>query len=282
MKAVIPAAGLGTRFLPATKAMPKEMLPLVDKPAIQFVVEECVDSGIDDILIITGRGKRSIEDHFDHSFELEHTLDEKGKENLLNLVERISDLVDIHYIRQKKALGLGHAILRAKKHVEDEPFCVLLGDDIVFSDTPCIKQCLGRFNEKKGSVIAVESVPKQMISSYGIVDGKELTDGLFEVADLVEKPKPQNAPSNLGIIGRYVLTPEIFDVLSETGKGHGGEIQLTDAMKQLNKNQDFYALKFKGVRYDLGNKLDYLRATVNYALMREDLRDGFRDLLEGL
>lgn len=279
MKAVIPAAGLGTRFLPATKAMPKEMLPLVDKPAIQFVVEECVDSGIDDILIITGRGKRSIEDHFDHSFELEHTLDEKGKENLLNLVERISDLVDIHYIRQKKALGLGHAILRAKKHVEDEPFCVLLGDDVVFSDTPCIKQCIDWFNQKKGSVIAVESVPQKMISSYGIIDGREIEKGLFEVDDLVEKPNPKNSPSNLGIIGRYVLNPEIFDVLSKTGKGHGGEIQLTDAMRNLNNRQSFYAWQFKGVRYDLGNKLDYLKATVNYALMREDLRDGFKALL---
>ncbi len=282
MKAVIPAAGHGTRFLPATKAQPKEMLPLVDKPAIQFVVEEAVASGIDDILIITGRGKRAIEDHFDRSVELELILKEKGKNDLLAEMEHIADLADIHFIRQKEAKGLGHAILCAEKHVNDEPFVVLLGDDIVHSKVPCTKQIINWYQKYDAPVIAVEEVPKHMIESYGIVDGEEVEKSIYLIKDLVEKPKPEDAPSNLGIIGRYVLTPQIFDALKKTKKGKGGEIQLTDALRILNRTQKMYACGFEGVRYDLGNKIDYLKATVDYALMRDDLSDEFRKYLKSI
>ena len=282
MKAIIPAAGHGTRFLPATKAQPKEMLPLVDKPAIQFVVEEAVASGIDDILIITGRGKRAIEDHFDRSVELELILKEKGKNDLLAEMEHIADLADIHFIRQKEAKGLGHAILCAEKHVNDEPFVVLLGDDIVHSKVPCTKQIINWYQKYDAPVIAVEEVPSHMIESYGIVDGEEVEKSIYLIKDLVEKPKPEDAPSNLGIIGRYVLTPQIFDALKKTKKGKGGEIQLTDALRILNQAQKMYACGFEGVRYDLGNKIDYLKATVDYALMRDDLSDEFRKYLKSI
>jgi UTP--glucose-1-phosphate uridylyltransferase len=271
MKAVIPAAGLGTRFLPATKSQPKEMLPLVDKPSIQFVVEECVKSGVDDILIITGRGKRAIEDHFDRSVELEEVLDHKGKEELKHMIENIADLVDIHYIRQKQALGLGHAILQAEKHVGDEPFAVLLGDDIVFSKTPCTKQLIELYDRYGASVIAVEKVPQHMIESYGVIGGEKVEDGLYKVEDLVEKPKPKEAPTDLGIIGRYVLTPGIFKELKKTSKGAGGEIQLTDGLKKLNRDEDMYGWEFEGVRYDLGNKFEYLKASIEYGLMHPEV-----------
>jgi UTP--glucose-1-phosphate uridylyltransferase len=282
MKAVIPAAGHGTRFLPATKAQPKEMLPLVDKPAIQFVVEEAVASGIDDILIITGRGKRAIEDHFDRSIELETILKEQGRKELLAEMERIADLADMHFIRQKEAKGLGHAILCAEKHVNDEPFVVLLGDDIVHSKVPCTKQIVDWYRKYKSPVIAVEEVPRHMLEAYGIVDGEKVEESLYLIKDLVEKPKPEEAPSNLGIIGRYVLTPDIFDALKKTKKGKGGEIQLTDALRILNKTHKMYACGFEGVRYDLGNKIDYLRATVDYAMMREDLSKEFREYLKSV
>lgn len=273
MKAVIPAAGLGTRFLPATKAQPKEMLPLVDKPAIQFVIEEAVASGIDDILIITGRGKRAIEDHFDKSFELEEILEKKKKYELLKQVQRITDLADIHYIRQRDALGLGHAISFAKKHVGDEPFAVLLGDDIVFSKTPCTKQLIKMYQKYKSPIIAVEKVEKHMIEQYGIIDGKPVDDNLYEIMDLVEKPTPDEAPSNLGITGRYILTPEIFDAIEKTKPGKGGEIQLTDALRILSERQNLYAYNFHGKRYDLGNKCNYLKASIEYALRRSEFRD---------
>ncbi|MCX6695270.1 MAG: UTP--glucose-1-phosphate uridylyltransferase GalU [Candidatus Altiarchaeota archaeon] len=282
MKAVIPAAGLGTRFLPATKAMPKEMLPLVDKPSIQFVVEECVKSGIDDILIITGRGKRAIEDHFDHSFELESLLHHKGDNELLREVRSISEMADIHFIRQKEALGLGHAVLRAEKHVGDEPFVVLLGDDIVFSKKPCTKHCVELYEKYSGPIIAVEKVPRNMIQHYGVIKGKPLGGNVYSIDDMIEKPKSEDAPSDLGIIGRYVLTPEIFDSLKKTPRGAGGEIQLTDALKSLNKKQKMYAWIIEGVRYDLGNKFDYIRASLDYALMRPDIGKQVREYIRGL
>lgn len=273
MKAVIPAAGLGTRFLPATKAQPKEMLPLIDKPVIQFVVEEAVKSGIDDILIITGRGKRAIEDHFDKSFELEHMLEEKEKYDLLDKVQAISELADIHYIRQRQANGLGDAIYYAKKHVGEEPFVVLLGDDIIFSDMPCSRQLINAYEENQGSVIAVHEVPTEMIHHYGVVDGTEVSGKTYRVNDLVEKPQPENAPSNLAIIGRYILTPDIFKAIENTSPGKDGEIQLTDAINKLAHTKDVYAAEFDGDRYDLGNKEDYIRGTIQYALRRKEFRE---------
>ncbi len=279
MKAVIPAAGLGTRFLPATKAMPKEMLPLVDTPSIQFVVEECVNSGITDIIIITGRGKRAIEDHFDHSLELEMVLKENKNKKMLDTIYKISEMVDIHFIRQKKALGLGHAISRAEKHVGDEPFTVLLGDDIVFSKTPCTKQLIDLYKKYDAPIIAVEQVPEHMIKSYGIVHVDSKEDSLHLIKDLVEKPEPHDAPSNLGIIGRYLLTPDIFDSINKTKPGRGGEIQLTDALKIQNEKRKMYAWEFEGVRYDLGNKFDYLRASIEYAFTREDIGPKLREYL---
>ena len=274
-KAVIPAAGLGTRFLPITKNSPKEMLPLVDKPAIQYVVEEAVASGIDDILIITGRGNRTIEDHFDKAFELEWVLKNKNDYRALEEIERISNLADIHYIRQKEALGLGHAILCAKKHIGEEAFAVLLGDDIVFSDVPCTKQLIKQYGKQRASIIAVEHVPLDKIESYGVVkvsDVETEDEHLYRVEDLIEKPKREEAPSDLGILGRYILTPEIFDCIARTKPGVGNEIQLTDALRILSKEDAVYAYEFYGRRYDLGNKMEWLKTTFDVALNREEFK----------
>lgn len=275
-KAVIPAAGLGTRFLPATKAQPKEMLPIVDKPAIQYIVEEAVQSGIEDILIITGRNKRAIEDHFDRSVELELALEEKKDRKLLNLVRNISGLANIHYIRQKEPKGLGHAIYCAKTFINNEPFAVLLGDDIVDSKTkPCLQQLIDIYNEYGTSIIGVQEVPKADVSKYGIVSGKMVDERLYKVNNLVEKPSIEDAPSNIAILGRYIIEPEIFEILEHTKPGAGGEIQLTDALKELSTKQDIYAYIFEGRRHDIGNKLGFLQATVEFALKREDLKDAF-------
>ena len=275
-KAVIPAAGLGTRFLPATKAQPKEMLPIVDKPAIQYIVEEAVQSGIEDILIITGRNKRAIEDHFDRSVELELALEEKKDRELLNLVRNISGLANIHYIRQKEPKGLGHAIYCAKTFINNEPFAVLLGDDIVDSKTkPCLQQLIDIYNEYGTSIIGVQEVPKADVSKYGIVSGKMVDERLYKVNNLVEKPSIEDAPSNIAILGRYIIEPEIFEILEHTKPGAGGEIQLTDALKELSTKQDVYAYIFEGRRHDIGNKLGFLQATVEFALKREDLKDAF-------
>ena len=282
MKAVIPAAGLGTRFLPATKAQPKEMLPIVDKPAIQVVVEEAIGSGIDDIIIITGRGKRAIEDHFDRSFELELELEKKEKKDLLRQVRDISELADIHYLRQKEMKGLGHAVYCARDHIGNQPFAVLLGDTIVESNPPCIKQMMDYYAKYKASIIAVEEVPRDKVASYGIVNPEKVAEGVYRVADLVEKPQPTEAPSNLGIIGRYILTPGIFDILGKTKPGKGGEIQLTDALRTLREREDMYACKFTGKRYDIGNKLDYLKACVEFGLKNKETGEGFRKYLKSL
>ena len=281
-KAVIPAAGLGTRFLPATKAQPKEMLPIIDKPTIQFVVEEAIASGIKDILIITGRNKRAIEDHFDTSFELEKKLEENGKKELLKEVKSISDLADIHFIRQKEQLGLGHAIYCARQHIGNKPFAVLLGDDIIQSKIPVTRQLIELYNKYNSSVIGCEFVPKEKIERYGIIDGVQKDDNCYLVKDLVEKPKAAVAPSNLGIIGRYILTPEIFKILSNTDRGLNNEIQLTDAIKELLKIQNVYSYKFEGKRYDIGNKFDYLKAIVEFGLIRNDFGDAFRCYLKDL
>ncbi|MDI6707983.1 MAG: UTP--glucose-1-phosphate uridylyltransferase GalU [Candidatus Thermoplasmatota archaeon] len=279
MRAVIPAAGLGTRFLPATKAQPKEMLPLVDKPAIQYVVEEAVASGIKDIIIVTGRGKRAIEDHFDKSFELEHILRRDGKEEELKEVQRISNLANIHYVRQKEQRGLGDAILCAKEFIGKEPFAVLLGDDIVISDVPCTEQLIEVYEKYKSSIIAVEKVPENKIETYGIIKPKPNKGPIYEVIDLVEKPKPQEAPSNLGILGRYILTPEIFGCIEDTPPGKNNEIQLTDALKILGKKQKIYAYEFIGKRYDLGNKMDWLKTTIEFAFDREEFREELKKFL---
>ncbi|WP_347862215.1 UTP--glucose-1-phosphate uridylyltransferase GalU [Salimicrobium sp. PL1-032A] len=283
-KAIIPAAGLGTRFLPATKAQPKEMLPIVDKPTIQYIVEEAVDSGIEDIIIVSGRGKRAIEDHFDKSYELEEKLEEKEKYDLLKEVEGISNLANIHYIRQKEQKGLGHAIACASRFVGDEPFAVLLGDDIVqASGTPCLKQLMDVYEKEEASVVGVQTVEDDQVSSYGIIktkDGKELTDGYVEVEDLVEKPSLEEAPSNLAIMGRYILTPEIFGILENLAPGAGNEIQLTDAIKEIKGRQKVMAYNFTGDRFDIGNKLGFIDATVDFALNREDLKDDVLQLLE--
>lgn len=276
-KAVIPAAGLGTRFLPATKAQPKEMLPVVDKPTIQYVVEEAVAAGITDILIITGRGKRAIEDHFDRSFELEKELERKGDAGTLAAVRAISDMADIHYIRQKQPLGLGHAVLAAERHVHNEPFAVLLGDDIL--GEPLLRPMLGVYEQYGRSVIALQEVPREDIRFYGAVAPEPVEENLVKVLDIVEKPDPDEAPSNLAAIGRYVLTPEIFAALRRVPPGVGGEIQLTDAIRALAKVQAVYGYLFDGVRYDIGKKIDYLRATVELAAEREDLGEDFRRFL---
>lgn len=275
-KAVIPAAGLGTRFLPATKAMPKEMLPIVDKPTIQYIIEEAVASGIEEILIITGRSKRAIEDHFDRSIELELELEKKNNEELLKIVKDISDMVDIHYIRQKEAKGLGHAIYCARAFVGNEPFAVLLGDDIVYNETkPCLRQMIEVYNKYNGSILGVQKVSDTDVSKYGIVDGDRLSDTIYTVKDLVEKPNIDEAPSNIAILGRYIINPIIFDILASTKPGKGGEIQLTDALKVLASKEDIYAYMFEGKRYDVGNKLGFLEATVETALRREDLKEEF-------
>ena len=276
MKVVIPAAGMGIRFLPATKAQPKEMLPVVDKPAIQYVVEEAVASGMTDIIIITGRGKRAIEDHFDKSYELEHKLRESGNSDALAEVQRIASMADIFYIRQKEQLGLGHAILCAKKHVGNEPFAVMLGDDIVVNERPCIGQLVEAFDQVDASVVGVEQVPKSRIHRYGVIKGKRSRDDLYKIEDLVEKPSPEEAPSDLAIIGRYVFKPEIFAFLERTGPGKGGEIQLTDAMRLMCRKSALYGLKFKGRRFDIGSKADWVKATIALSMEREDLADELR------
>lgn len=279
---VFPAAGLGTRFLPATKAQPKEMLPLVDKPMIQYVLEEARDSGIEHAIIITGRGKHAIEDHFDLSFELETNLAEKGKTELLKTLQSISELMTISYVRQREALGLGHAILCAKHLVGDQPFAVFLGDDMVDSEVPCMAQLMSVYEKTGSSVLALQKVPKSEISAYGVIAGELVSEGIHEVKDLVEKPPVDEAPSDLAIIGRYILTPEIFAILENTGRGAGGEIQLTDGLKTLLKTQEIHGIEFEGIRYDTGNKLGFLRATVEFALKREDLGDAFRAYLKSL
>lgn len=286
-KAVFPAAGLGTRFLPATKAMPKEMLPVVDKPLIQYGVEEAIHSGVQNIIIITGRGKTAIEDHFDVSFELEQTLESRNKKELLEIVRAVSDLIDVSYVRQKEALGLGHAVLRARYIVGHEPFAVVLSDDLIDSDTPCLRQLLDVYDFYGASVLALMEVPAENISAYGVVDAEPVShngtkDRLFRIRSMVEKPKAADAPSNLAIIGRYVLTPEIFDAIEQVPPGSGGEIQLTDGLRTLLRSRPIYGYKFEGKRYDAGDKLGFLTATVEYALKRRDLGAEFRDYLKGL
>ncbi|HUG87238.1 MAG TPA: UTP--glucose-1-phosphate uridylyltransferase GalU [Actinomycetota bacterium] len=280
-KAVIPAAGLGTRFLPATKAQPKEMLPVVDKPAIQYVVEEAVRSGLEDILIITGRGKRTIEDHFDRSFELEHFLEQGGKHEELKRVRHISEMASIHYIRQKDPRGLGHAVAVAEPHVQGEPFAVLLGDDIIVAE-PLLERMIAVYERYGRSVIAVQEVARSDIHLYGAIKPEFVEDDLARVLDIVEKPAAEEAPSTLAAIGRYVLTPEIFAALRETSPGAGGEIQLTDAIRMLASEQAVYALVYEGGRFDIGKKLDYLRATIELAVDREDLGPALRAYLADL
>ncbi|MDU2063385.1 MAG: UTP--glucose-1-phosphate uridylyltransferase GalU [Sporomusaceae bacterium] len=277
-KAVIPAAGLGTRFLPATKAQPKEMLPIIDKPAIQYIIEEAIHSGIEEILIITGRNKRAIEDHFDRSIELELSLKASGKYDLLGLIEEISN-VEIHYIRQKEARGLGHAVLCAKQFVGNEPFAVLLGDDIVDSSVPCLKQLIDVYESNPGTILGVQEVPQNKVSSYGIVKPKALKPRLWQAESLVEKPDVSEAPSRLAVLGRYIIEPEIFALLETTEPGRGGEIQLTDALQKLALDRSVYAFQFEGRRYDIGDKQGFLEATVEYALKRPDLRDPFLEYL---
>jgi UTP--glucose-1-phosphate uridylyltransferase len=281
-KAVFPAAGLGTRFLPATKASPKEMMPLVDKPLIQYVVEEAVASGIDQVMVVTGRNKRAIEDHFDVAFELEEDLKAKGKYKLLSEVQRIANLVTFCYIRQKKALGLGHAVLTAKRLVEHEPFAVLLGDDIIDAETPVLKQMMEVFKRYPATILAIQRVPKSQTKHYGIIDAKKIEDGVYLVKDLVEKPTPGEAPSNLAIIGRYILMPEIFGCLENTRPGRGGEIQLTDGLRLLMEKQPIYAYEFEGVRHDAGDKLGFLKATVEFGLKNAEFGDVFRSYLKKL
>src|SRR5689334_18565264 len=286
-KAVFPAAGLGTRFLPATKAQPKEMLPLVDKPLIQYGVEEAIHSGIQNIIIITGRGKTAIEDHFDVSFELEQALESKGKKDLLAIVRNVSDMINVAYVRQKEALGLGHAVLRAKELVGHEPFAVVLSDDVIDSEIPAVRQLLDVYEFYAAPVVALMEVPGDAISAYGAVDAEPVAhngsrDRLFRIRNMVEKPKPSDAPSNLAIIGRYVLTPEIFNSIESIEPGSGGELQLTDALKHLLRNRPIYGYRFEGKRYDAGDKLGFLQATVEFALHRFDLGNEFRNYLKTL
>lgn len=281
-KAIIPAAGLGTRFLPATKAMPKEMLPIVDTPTIQYIVEEAIQSGIEDIIIVTGKGKRAIEDHFDHSFELEQNLLHKGKLDLLHEVQRSSKMVDIHYIRQKEPKGLGHAIWCARKFIGNEPFAVLLGDDIVRSETPCLKQMIDQYNRYKASILGVQTIEEKEVSRYGIVDGTMIEDRFYNVHHLVEKPKQDEAPSNLAILGRYILSPSIFDILESQQPGAGDEIQLTDAIAALNQHEAVYAYDFKGKRFDVGEKMGFIETTIEFALEREDLKHNLLHYLSSI
>ena len=281
-KAVFPAAGLGTRFLPATKAQPKEMLPLVDKPLIQYAVEEARDSGIDQIVLVTGRGKNAIEDHFDVSFELETLLGVRGKEDLLAEVQEISQMIEVAYVRQKQALGLGHAILQAKELVGDEPFAVLLADDVIDARRPALRQMIDVFERRGNPVLALCPVPREDTSMYGIVDGSEIDDRLFAVTGMVEKPRPEDAPSNNAIIGRYILTPDVFPILERTTPDHRGEIQITDALKTLLGTRKIDGYAFEGKRFDAGDKLGFLKATVELALKREDLGAGFREYLRTL
>ncbi|GIM46616.1 UTP--glucose-1-phosphate uridylyltransferase [Collibacillus ludicampi] len=287
-KAIIPAAGLGTRFLPATKAQPKEMLPIVDKPSIQFIVEEAIASGIESIIIVTGRNKRAIEDHFDKSFELETILEEKGKTEMLQTVRQIANMADIHYIRQKEPLGLGHAILCARKFVGNEPFAVLLGDDVIQADPPVLKQMIDIYDRFQTSIVAVKEVPWEDVDKYGIISPSPKTkaimcpNGSHPVEDLVEKPTAEHAPSNLAIIGRYILEPEIFDLLETASPGISGEIQLTDALRIRNRQKKMLAYTLKGKRYDVGDKLGYVQATIEFALQREDLLPYLKEYLISL
>lgn len=282
-KAIIPAAGLGTRFLPATKAQPKEMLPIVDKPTIQYIIEEAVASGIEDIIIVSGRGKRAIEDHFDKSYELEETLAHKGKDEMLRMVQEISELANIHYIRQKEPKGLGHAVYCASRFIGNEPFAVLLGDDIVKSEVPCTKQLIDVYEQNEVSVVGVQTVPREDVSKYGIIAPKTANnDGsdVIQVDSLVEKPSSEEAPSEYAIMGRYILTPEIFNILEDLPAGAGGEIQLTDALKYLNEKQPILAYNFSGKRYDVGDKFGFIKATIDFALQRKDLKDPVYEYLK--
>ncbi|MBE7024966.1 MAG: UTP--glucose-1-phosphate uridylyltransferase GalU [Ruminococcaceae bacterium] len=279
-KAVIPAAGLGTRFLPATKAVPKEMLPIVDTPTLQYIIEEAAQSGIEDILIISGRGKRAIEDHFDKSYELETELARAGKTDWIQSLESISSLANIHYVRQKQALGLGHAILCAKSFVGNEPFAVLLGDDIVRAQKPCLRQMIDVYEKYEASILGVQEVSREDISKYGIIDAMPVETGVNRVRGMVEKPKPEEAPSNIAVLGRYIITPEIFTLLENTRPGAGGEIQLTDALCALAQKEPVYAYTFEGKRYDVGSKIGFLQATVEYALSRSDIGAQFAAYLK--
>jgi UTP--glucose-1-phosphate uridylyltransferase len=281
-KAVFPAAGLGTRFLPATKAQPKEMLPLVDKPTIQYVVEEAVASGLAEIVLVTGRNKRAIEDHFDAAFELEYYLQDRGKTEELAQIKTISELATVSYVRQKEPLGLGHAILCARPLVGNEPFGVFLGDDIIVAETPCMRQLLDVYARYDGPVVAVMRISGEDIGRYGVIQPKHLGGNVYEVLDMVEKPAPKDAPSDLAIIGRYVLTPDLFPILAETPADARGEIQLTNGLRTLQKQRPIYAVEFEGQRYDTGDKLGFLKATVAFALARPDLRDEFRAYLKSL
>lgn len=282
-KAVIPAAGFGTRFLPATKAVPKEMIPIVDTPTIQYIVEEAIKSGIRDILIITGRGKDAIMNHFDNSFELESVLERENKAELLKAVRQVSQMANIHFIRQKEQKGLGHAVSYARQFAAGEPIAVMLGDDVVVNDKkPCLKQMIDKYEELGGSILGVQTVDHSQVSKYGIVDGEKISDRTYKVNSLVEKPKPEDAPTDVAILGRYIITPGIFECLERTPKGAGGEIQLTDALFLLAENEPVYAYDFEGKRYDVGNKMGFLQATVEFALKREDLRDEFSEYLKKL
>ncbi len=281
-KAIIPAAGLGTRFLPATKAQPKEMLPLVDKPTIQYIIEEAVAAGIRDIIVVTGRNKRSIEDHFDRSIELELELERSGKQEMLEMVKDISEMANIHYIRQKEPRGLGHAILAAKHFIGNEPFAVLLGDDVVVARTPCLKQMLDIFHEYRTSILGVQTVAHEVVNKYGIIDGKQVDDRVYKVRDMVEKPELEDAPSNVAVLGRYIITPEIFEFLETQDAGKGGEIQLTDALKRLAKEQAMYAYDFKGHRYDVGTKAGFIQANIEFALRNPEIREEMKAYLDAL
>ena len=281
-KAIIPAAGYGTRFLPVTKALPKEMLNIVDKPAIQYIVEEAVASGIEEILIITTRNKSSIENHFDATPELDHMLEIKGKDELLAISRGVTDIGDIYFKRQKEMKGLGHAVLQAKAFIGDEPFAVLLGDDIVYHEKPCLKQLIDVFNEKQASVLGVQSVKIEDVSKYGIVDGLKITDRLYTVNGMIEKPSIEEAPTTVAALGRYVLTPAIFDILETTKPGKGGEIQLTDGLIELAQKEEMFAYEFEGVRYDTGDKLGYLKATCEYALRHSELNQSFKEYIKEL
>lgn len=278
-KAVIPAAGFGTRFLPATKSMPKEMLTIVDRPAIHYVVEELIEAGIEDILIIIGRNKEEIANYFDRSPELEIFLKDKHKEELYDMTENIANMANIHYVRQKEARGLGHAVYCAKTFVGNEPFALLLGDDLVYSTTPCIKQLADMYDKYESTILGVQSVPKDQVNKYGIVDGLKVDEDLYEVKNMIEKPSVEDAPSNIAILGRYILTPDIFEMIEQTAPGKGDEIQLTDALRSLLEHKEIYAYEFDGKRYDTGDKLGYLKATVEYALRNEELSEDFREYL---
>ncbi|MCI9176064.1 MAG: UTP--glucose-1-phosphate uridylyltransferase GalU [Lachnospiraceae bacterium] len=281
-KAIIPAAGLGTRFLPATKAQPKEMLPIVDKPTIQYIIEEAVEAGIQDIIIVTGRNKRSIEDHFDRSIELELELERGAKLEMLDMVKEISEMANIHYIRQKEPRGLGHAILAAQHFIGNEPFAVLLGDDVVVAKQPCLGQMLDVFREYQTSILGVQTVAREVVDKYGIIAGKQVDDRVYKVTDMVEKPSLEEAPSNVAVLGRYIITPEIFRFLETQDAGRGGEIQLTDALKRLAKEQAMYAYDFKGHRYDVGTKAGFIQANIEFALRTDELREEMKDYLNRL